>query len=835
MKTVLNGSDWTLQGWLPSSHRFNAESGINFYVSALTAEFPANVPGSVHHDLWDAGLIEDPYFSLNALKCEWVENKGWLYKKKFTLDDQWSDKKLNLVFDGIVYESRIYLNGNLLGVHKNMFTPAVFDVSGLIRSGENLLEVHLEPIPYGITQMGETSETKEMIARYFYSWDFCTRLSGVGLWKDVYVETFEDVLVEDVCVTTDYREAIGYIEIEGLITGDRSDVEICAAVSFGGQVVSSECFQADQPVFAHTLEIASPELWWPLGYGAQPLYSVSLEARRGSEILYHEDWTVGIRSIRYASNEGSSADALPYTVVVNGRKIWLRGMNFLPIDHMAGSVTDKQYDYYFELMRRQNVNLIRIWGGGYPEKQYVYDLCDRYGILVWQEFPQSNSGIDGIPSEIPEFLDVLKETAIHILKSLRSHTSIAIWCGGNELKDMKRNPADLKSNNLSMLSRLVLEYGKEIIFHPSSPSGPSFGMNRTESDAGNCHNVHGDWAYLGIENHYIKYNECGNLYHAEFGTGGCADYFSMQEFMPQKDLDNYLDVSEVWLFHGYAWWNSIFREADIFGEAIKNGLRNLISASQLIQAEGVRYIIESNRRNAFKNSGCNVWQMGEPFPNASCSSLVAYSGRPKMAYYTTRDCYEKTHASLKYGKLYYVPGEEMDAEVYLNHSGDACETTVHVDVLDVSGNRPYHLEEKAYTDDRESRKVCSFHPIIAHDWGSLFFVRLQVWQDDSIILENIYFFGTVKDTPLKPLFAIRHCSLAATRNDNPEGSVLTLTNTGSEVAAFVAVVSPDNAQVIYSDNFVTLFPSESAKITCFFEGAASFEIRDFAGQKTIIL
>ena len=181
--------------------------------------------------------------------------------------------------------------------------------------------------------------------------------------------------------------------------------------------------------FAGTLTIPSPELWYPNGLGEQPLYNVTLTLRNGETVLDERTMRQGIRHFEMIQNEDAPTGALPYTIIMNGERVYMKGVNITPMDHIYGDIPAEQVAYQLHQAKRLNVNIVRVWGGGVIETETFYRLCDELGLLVWQEFIQSSSGVDNIPSELPHFLTLLRQSAVHALKVKRNHTSLVIWRG----------------------------------------------------------------------------------------------------------------------------------------------------------------------------------------------------------------------------------------------------------------------------------------------------------------------------------------------------------------------------------------------------------------------
>ena len=822
MNISLNGKDWSLKGWLPYSVKFNKESGIDFEVSHFMDWIHAEVPGSVHNDLLKAGIIDDPYYELNALKNEWVENKWWHYKKTFKLPVGQEGKKARLVFNGVDYKASFYLNDIKLGEHENMFTKVKYDITDILNfGGENVLEVVLEGIPDEQSQMGFTTKSKTQKSRFSYTWDFCTRLVNMGIWQDVSIQFYNDCLLDDVHIMTDVIDGKGMVQINGsIVMKECKDAEIKLSLLRDGQLLTeSICrtsFCYGKGLFSKDIIIDNPSLWFTNGAGKQELYQLEISVSSEGVLQDERSFNIGIRKLEYEKNEGAPEDAMPFTAQINGRKVYIKGTNLVPLDHMYGSVTKERYEHILRMAKQANINLIRVWGGGIVEKEYFYDLCDEYGIMVWQEFTQSNSGLDGIPCTDREFLKKLYDTAVEALKEKRNHVSLTFWSGGNELKDKEGHPVSFDNENIAMLKALVDQYDPQRLFYPSCPYGPNFSNSIDEKSLKEMrnHNVHGFWAYLGTQKHYEFYNQSNSLYHGEFGVNGCSCMKALKKFLGPEYLSYPYDATNfVWRYHGASWWDSIPREREIFGEECVADLEKFVSCSQFIQAEGIRYILEANRRRKYQNSGSMIWQFNEPWPNVNCTNLVDYYGEAKMAYYWTKKAYEPIHASLKYEKLNFVKGESFSAAIYINNSYEALDCNYTVEVLDPKGKELLFEKSGLNIQRNSAGKIKDVNFKIGDHYPEIFFVRLCVFDQKDKVSENIYIFSTRSETIFKPLFDITGARLDVEQKNNGEEVVLRMTNTGYEVCLFANVTEEtDLFYTYYNDNYLIIFPGETTEI-----------------------
>jgi beta-mannosidase len=417
-----------------------------------------------------------------------------------------------------------------------------------VPDGEHLLAVAVHAAPASEAQVGKTSRVLVHKSRMGYGWDFCPRLVHQGIWRSV---THDPPPERFPRVTL--SDGVGRVEIDGEVV----------------------------------LEVEQPELWWANGMGEQRLYDV-------------EGFRVGFRTVELTED---------YELVVNGVRTPIRGWNWVPIDALYGVPRPEKLARLLELARRANVNLIRVWGGGVIESHEFYDHCDRLGLLVWQEFSQSSSGLESVPSDDPEFVATLAADARQIVPRLAHHPSLAIWCGGNELEADDSHPA------LAALRAAV-----DRAWLPTSPIG--------EKD------VHGPWEHQGLRAHYEHYDTRTSRLHSEFGVEGMTNRRALEELVAEEHRWP-ADRSNPVYEHLGAWWNNAPLVQEAFGGRIDE-VETMRRASQWLQYDGLRYAVEATLR---RGAGTIPWQFNESFPNAWCTSAVDWHGEPKPAYHGVARAY----------------------------------------------------------------------------------------------------------------------------------------------------------------------------------------------------
>lgn len=828
---LLNDLKWEVKGYWPWVPLKGTSMELGQELMGVTDWMPATVPGGVHYDLYRQGWISNPYEELNSLSCEWVENRWWVYRTTLKRPEL-KATRVELVFQGLDYEAAVYADNVLLGEHKGMFEPAVFDVTDLLSERESLeISVLLKQAPDEMGQIGKTSATFTQKSRFNYKWDFSTRLVNVGIWDDVVLRVHRDCSWEDLSITTDAELGVNGEQVSGRISIQASikqmaspeharamTASITCSDPEGNQLVVQTSSVLAGEVLNAELDIPEPQLWYPNGYGEQPLYSLELKLLDEEDmVLDTRRLQTGIRKLDYILNEGSPDNALPYTVVINGRKIYIKGVNMTPLDHLYGNVTIEQYQQMIYLMKAAHINLVRVWGGGIIEKKAFYDLCDVNGIMVWQEFIQSSSGIDNIPSQQPEFLELLHKTACTALCDKRNHVSLTVWSGGNELMSEPNKPSDLNDTNLAMLKSLVEQYDPQRLFLPTSASGP---VEYITESKGQGHDVHGYWKYMGNPYHYELYGSNDNLLHSEFGVDGLSSLKSLEKFLNAANQQPVsMEKSAIWRHHG-EWWDTLSREEEMFGSM--NDLKQFSACSQWMQAEGIRFVLEANRRRKFRNSGSIVWQFNEPWPNVSCTNLVDYYGETKMAYHWVKQAFRPQHASLDYRNLMLTPGTRFQGNVFV-HSGDGGKVKVDAEVLDAAG-RVLHRQTFEAEGDKD-RAVCvgELNFNVPEHEKLLYFVRLSFRNVEEELQHNLYVFSTAKKHLYAPAFdltggnlQVRQESLwqSADVGEKSRQANFTLHNTGSEVLLHVHAEEKGNRHWMEAnEQFFSLFPGEKRTIT----------------------
>lgn len=822
----LNGPDWLMKefvgmDWVWRDSVMPQTGDVRWW-------YPAEVPGSVLHDLMENGLVPDPYYEMNSKLAEWVPDRTWVYKKEFFVPEDLEGKRITLVFEGIDYSSEIFLNGVSLGKQEGMYVPWGMDVSAKLLPGEtNLLAVVLEPAPPSQPQVGKTSLVYTHKSRMTYWWDFCPRMIHQGIWQDVYLKVNGEAVLTDVYVhaelSEDNRQAEVYVDLE-TDGPDGCTVE----GSFGDTVfrgtVERQEGSSNGKCRIHLI-INKPRLWWCNGQGEPYEYPVEVRLLdRQGRVSDSRSLETGIRKVEFLPNEEGIAGREKegsFTLRLNGRTIYMNGYNWVPADVMYGSASEETYAHLIRLAKEAGVNIFRVWGGGLIEKDVFYRMCAGAGILVWQEFILSSSGIDNTPSEADGYKTLMKEQAESIIRQKRGFTALAVWCGGNELQEPDGTPLDEKNALVRTLGEQVRKLDGTRKWLPTSPSGGVFlnSLENLEKCPEELFDVHGPWEHQGLNKHYELYNRGTCMLHSEFGVEGMTNYEALhkttapEHFLPaSKDNPVY--------FHRGAWWNNEPLVQETFGGL--TAIEPIRKGSQFMQYEGLKYAVECNRRRALHCSGTFPWQFNEPYPNLYCTSSLDYFGNPKPAYYGVKKAYAPYLVNASFERASLQGKEWLEADIYgatnLPAQKENRTYTVLARIYALSGEI---LQEEAFPLKKLQIRASHAGKIrfsLKNTEEELLLLRLALKEEgtEEILAENEYLFTTGRD--LGAVFRMEAPELTAEGQE--EGFVLK--NSGRSAALFVFLTKEKGTYLYWKDNYFTLLPGEEKKLTGEGDWKASF-------------
>jgi beta-mannosidase len=601
----------------------------------------ARVPGSVLDDLMRAGQVSDLYHEQNSLLAEWVAQRAWTYRRTFEVPALADDERAWLRFEGIDAAGHVFVDCRLVASHRSVFAPLEDDVTSLVAGGgRHELAVVVEPAPESQPQVGRTSLVRVHKPRMSYGWDFCPRLVHQGLWQSVSLVIAGRVRIADVVARPTLSDdlAAGTVAVAVVLDAAAGVGRVTVSASLGA-ARAQRAVDPGEGAVELMLAVERPAPWWPNGMGVAALHDLRGEVADDDGPLDERTLRVGFRTIERRPNAGAPTAARPWTFVVNGRPMEVLGWNWTPIDALYGVPRPDRLTHLLRLVAESGANLMRVWGGGLIETEAFYETCDRLGILVWQELSQSSSGVDDVPSDDPVFVDLMRREAEAVVPLRRNHPSLGTWCGGNELQDDRGPLEDERSPVLATVHEVVDRLDPGRAWLPTSPSGPRFGNTLAviDADPDGLHDVHGPWEHQGLREHNVLWDRGTSLFNGEFGVEGMTNRRAIDRLIAPNHRWP-ADRSNPVMRHLGEWWINAPLVQASFGDELPS-LELLRRASQRLQADGLRYAVEANRRRWPRNSGSIPWQLNESYPNAWCTAVVAHDGEPKPAYHAVRRAY----------------------------------------------------------------------------------------------------------------------------------------------------------------------------------------------------
>ncbi len=514
---------------------------------------PVSVPCDVTAELYKSNCIVDPMYGTNAEKLSWIAEETWILESTFSLEkDVLSLSRVFLNFDGMDTLATVFLNGVELGKANNMFRRYRYEVKSLLKEKDNFLQVVFPSTTAYIREKNDGTNYRALFtldrvyirkAQCHWGWDWAPNLPGIGLWLPVYLEGDEGIQLDNVKVQTylDGRVRITSTIENGDYRIENEDGEYTLLVETDGQ---TQEITPKRLINGVNFRIENPKLWWPNGYGEQPLYEYRVCLCKKGRVLDELCGSYGIRTVELVQ-EPIEENKTSFALKFNGRVIFCKGSNWVPISNLTGAIEDSAYERLILAAKEGNMNMLRVWGGGIYEKEIFYRLCDEYGILVLQDFMTSCSAI---PTEIEELGENIFFECKEQIVRLRNHPSIAIWCGGNEYRPHAQGSYYKKGNHFIRitLQGLCQEMDGSRPYIHNSPYG--LGEDEWDIDTGDAHISCMDTVLSAndVENYRKYIAELPAQFISESAHLGPSRIRSLKKFIPEEELSSY---GRSWNFH----------------------------------------------------------------------------------------------------------------------------------------------------------------------------------------------------------------------------------------------------------------------------------------------
>jgi beta-mannosidase len=632
----LSSLKWQLCGITPYLWGFDKLTDIHAAPDAEIAPIDAPVPGSVQTALLRAGVIPDWNVALNSRQAEWVENRDWIYQTR--LPDEWlrEGQELRLKCAGLDYCGKILLNGKIILSFEGSFTPYEVDLKPHLAPGANLLQIWFQPPPRWLGQFGYTSEMTEWKPRFNYTWDWIIRVVQIGIWDAITLEAVQDAEIGAVQCLCDANPDLQRGSMR-LRAEARGGTTLRVALKDQDRLVREQSIPAGGTV-AFAWDGLPIELWWPNGMGRQKLYKIELQLLDARDrLIDQKTLRVGFRNIGWKRTAGASADAPPYLCVVNGKELFLFGVNWTPIRPNFADLSEADYRKRIGVYRDIGVNALRVWGGGFPERQCLFDLCDENGLLIWQEFPLSSSGLDNYPPDDPASIRDLSAIAASYIARRQHHASLLLWCGGNELEDNyvgRVSPQPTltidKHPLLVRFAAMVKQSDPGRAFLPTSPFGPQGSFSRESCGTGTHWDVHGPWNLDGpVDGSWRDLWEHDDaMFHSEMGAPSTSSAALIRRY--KGDLPEIPGTHSNPLWNRQPWWIDWPKFAQEKGRAPAS-LDEFVAWSQKRQTDALVLAVSAAKSRFPACGGVILWMGHDCFPCTNNASIVDFDGEPKPA------------------------------------------------------------------------------------------------------------------------------------------------------------------------------------------------------------
>ncbi|MGE5498719.1 MAG: beta-mannosidase [Syntrophothermus sp.] len=797
------------------------KSGWKFRQTDKEEWLKASVPGCVHTDLMNNKKIDDPFYSLNEKTMQWIGEKNWSYETKFNVsDEQLSKENIRLVFKGLDTYAKVYLNDNLILSADNMFREWNVECRKLLKPQDNVLRIDFRNVfdenmpkynsaPYRLQAFDNNDQAEIKLnlysrkAGYHYGWDWGPRLITCGVWRPVYLETWDDIKLDNVFVMQN-NVSKAKADINSVLeVFSSSDQDASVKLMINDKNAAEKKIRLTKGMNKVTLDytMKNPKLWWTNGLGEQYLYNFRYQVASANKKTDTKNVRVGVRSLELVREKDSIGTSFYFRL--NGTPLFAKGANYIPQDNFQNRVTPERYRYMISSAAKANMNILRVWGGGIYEEDNFYDLCDEYGILVWHDLMFAC----GMYPSDKEYLESVKQELTDNIKRIRNHPALALYCGNNEneiswsqwgWKQMynedtqKQYENDFRKLFYELIPSVLKETDPTRFYHPSSP-GSSF-MNFSYND--------GDAHYWGVwhgKDPFEKYNDNIPRFMTEYGFQSYPEMNTIKKYAAPEDRTLH---SEVMLSHQRCmsdarkdreYGNRLIQEYLERQYRQPKDFQNYVYVSQLVQAEGVKIAVEAHRRNMNKCMGSIFWQIDDCWPVASWSSIDYYGNWKALQYYA-RNFFEAVHAAP------YINGENVEFHISSDRY-EALKAQLEVTTMDFDGKV---ITQKKYPVNIKPNSSSIYQKLNKKELTngkdeSRVLTLVKLVQNGKVISENILYYKHQKELALeKPIFQV---SLA--RNGKSYAVELRTDRLAKNV-----FISTDETEGAYSDNFFDLLPGE---------------------------
>jgi len=805
-KTKLN-NNWLFS--LSKSYNLNNET-IDKRLKSHKV-FPATIPGAIHTDLLNNKIIDDPFYSDNELKMDWIPECDWVYQTKFDFTESLRNN-VDLVFEGLDTVSEIYLNEFKLGRTDNMFVKYRYNVKNILKAKGNELKVLFksptrytadEEKKYGKLPVALNS-TRVYIrkAQYSFGWDWGPTFPTSGIWRNVYLEEWAEARIDNITFNTiSINKKTAEVEVSIKVNSSgKKDLSIELSLS-----ICDSYYEQKIPITSSSknkikFKINEPKLWWPNGEGEQNLYLLNVKLVKENIVLDEIQKSVGIRTIELVLKEKDNAT---FKFQVNNKDIYSKGVNWIPADSFLPRVSKKKYSELLLLAKQANMNIVRVWGGGVYEDDEFYNICDELGLLVWQDFmfacgsyPENDNFIANVSEEVTQ--NVLR---------LQHHACLAIWCGNNEnewIWHQEQKTSYKKMPGYKIYHKIIPDILRKIDpshpYWPSSPFGNDDDPNSFES--GNTH----QW---NIWSRWIDYTDVVNdksLFVTEFGFQGPSNKDTFEKYLPIKNRN----INDQIFEHHNKQVEGPERIIKFLSGhlPIRTEWDDYLYLAQLNQAFALKTCLEYWRTNG-RTNGSIIWQINDCWPVSSWA-IVDSNINPKISYHFVKSSFAP--------QLIYFKNDGTRIKInLLNQNNLGLNGKLKITIIDSNSGKI--VSEQNIKVKIKNNAVSELKSILLKDLpdkNNWVLTAILLDESDNIVCKNYFTLKPWKHITLeKPQLNIKV--------NNKKGSSYLLIKSKNPVF-FIDIYYPN---VTFSDRGFFLLPGEEIELKIDDEKSKSMKLSEF--------
>jgi beta-mannosidase len=770
---------------------------------ARTWDVEALVPGDTHSALLAVKKIPDPFWAQNELALQHLAQEDWVYEREFDLSPGiLKEASIYLNADSLDTCATIYINDRWVASTQNAFLRYRFEVKEFLRAGQNKIRVELEsaerisseksktlpyPVPYTRYPIHSPHRNLLRKTQCHSGWDWGPCLMVSGIYGSLYLGAGSLGRIE--YVHTQQEHSDGAVEVT-VVTEVQSPHggETTLEISMGDQRTSSPfSLKPGLNVLSQKITVSDPKLWWPHGYGSQELYPLSVTV--ADETVHKR---IGLRTIKIINEEDSNGLSMVFEV--NGVPIFCKGASWIPADALPARQTRDVLNDLLDSAAEAHMNMIRVWGGGHYESDDFYDLCDEKGLLLWHDFMFSCA----LYPATTDFLNNVRQEAVHQVKRLRDHACLALWCGNNENVGALKWYPESKANrdrylidydrlNEGVLGNTVRELDPERVFWPSSPCGGPGDFSDCFHDASR-----GDMHYWEVwfqRQPFEAYQEIQPRFCSEFGYQSFPSLDSVRTYAPEDQFN----ISSPVMDHHQRTPEGNARITENFARYFRmpESFANFIYLSQVQQGIAIKTAVEHWRRLRPICMGALYWQLNDIWPVCSWSSLE-FGGKWKMLHYMAKRFFAPSLISVFQTK-------DSRAEVWMsNDQRKDVAGPALIRAINFSGKVLKSITLSAEVSGGSSQLLKSY---AISDWVSApteGFLEIE-WKTGTSVVRNSHFFCEYKKCEL---------AKATIKTEVNSAGILFEVKLETDYPAFWVSLQAEGLRGEFEDNCFTLLPGE---------------------------